>query len=150
MDGSRAAPDPFWERVDTSAGPEECWLWMGRRLPRGYGRLYHGGRHTYAHRVSWELAHGPIPTGLHVCHHCDTPPCVNPAHLFLGTAADNVADRDAKGRRRTVLTAARAQDIRERYALGGITQTALARHYGVSHVTISKLISGRIWRGVAP
>lgn len=64
----------------------------------GYGRIYKDGRNVTTHRASWELANGTIPAGLWVLHRCDNPPCVNPAHLFLGTNRDNIADRHAKGR----------------------------------------------------
>lgn len=83
-------------RVDESG----CWLWRatgGRR----YGSLFVDGRREQAHRVSWLLHRGKIPDGLHVLHKCDTPLCVNPDHLFLGTHADNMADMKAKGRARS-------------------------------------------------
>lgn len=73
-----------------------CWLWNGSSLERGYGRF----RGSLAHRVSWVLHNGPIPDGMHVCHRCDVTACVNPAHLFLGTALDNIRDMHAKGRDR--------------------------------------------------
>lgn len=69
-------------------------------MPRGYGVIYFNGRQTYTHRVSYELHVGPIPDGLFILHRCDVPACVNPDHLFVGSAADNVADMMAKGRHR--------------------------------------------------
>lgn len=89
--------DLFWHLVD-KRGPDDCWPWQGS-LYVGYGRIKDGQRgRVGAHRVSWELHHGPIPDGLWVLHRCDNPPCVNPAHLFLGTPGDNVRDMHAKGR----------------------------------------------------
>ena len=98
--------DRFWSHVnkdgpahpyDPTLGP--CWRWTASTNAKGYGRL--GDRHRRvvgAHRVGWELAHGPIPNGLSVLHSCDNPPCVRASHLFLGTAAENNADMVAKGR----------------------------------------------------
>ncbi len=81
--------------VDAESG---CWVWNAATDRKGYGRLKRGRHHVFAHRYAWEYAYGSIPDGLFVCHHCDNPPCVNVAHLFLGTNADNVLDMKRKGR----------------------------------------------------
>lgn len=77
-----------------------CWLWTAQLMPGPwqYGRFTYRGREMLAHRASWEIHRGPIPRRMHVCHRCDTPSCVNPDHLFLGTHQDNMRDRDNKGR----------------------------------------------------
>lgn len=90
----------FWDKVERNE--DGCWLWRASTDPRGYGKIVvhvdGEARLSGAHRVSWELANGPIPTGLCVLHRCDTPSCVRPDHLFLGTLADNTKDMYGKGR----------------------------------------------------
>lgn len=93
---TRPLMERFWEKVDMSG---DCWVWTGSCSPWGYGQIgVPPNQIARAHRVSWELHHGPIPHGLYVCHHCDNPRCVRPDHLFLGTPSDNTQDMLHKGR----------------------------------------------------
>lgn len=87
----------FWPKVERRE-PDECWPWKASVTGRGYGRFALSGKARHAHRVSYEIANGQAPGDLFVLHRCDNPPCVNPAHLFLGTNTDNVRDAVAKGR----------------------------------------------------
>lgn len=108
----------FWDSVDRSG---ECWIWKGSTNRLGYGWFWWNGKNQRAHRVAWELTHGPISDDLFVLHDCDTPECVNPAHLYLGTQADNMRDkvsRDRQTKGEQVSTAKLKEDdvleIRER------------------------------------
>lgn len=88
----------FWSKV-VIAGGDECWLWVGARGRRDYGLFWMNGRNRRAQQVAWELTNGkPFPEGMDGCHSCDNPPCVNPAHIWPGTASDNARDAFKKGR----------------------------------------------------
>ena len=105
VDDTRAGRTPievrFWAKVDVR-GDDDCWEWTGCRKPSGYGQLNlgKGKPRGAAYRLSYEWAKGPIPEGQVVMHSCDNPPCVNPAHLSVGTQRDNALDMVSKGRSR--------------------------------------------------
>ncbi len=147
----KAAPlaDRFWPKVDRR-GPDECWEWQAGKGEHGYGLIGLGRRgsgQAGAHRVSWALANGPIDASIHVCHRCDNPPCVNPAHLFLGTRSDNMQDMVAKGRYvgRSILTRAQADEIRAIHNAGGVTGADIARRFGVSPAAVYAIVKGKRW-----
>ena len=96
---ARPVGETFWESV-VRRGSDDCWEWSGPRNRQGYGtsRSLVAGIRAKAHRVAWMLSRGSIPDGIFVCHHCDNPPCCNPAHLFLGTHAENMRDMVQKDR----------------------------------------------------
>ena len=145
------------ERFTAKVKPDPntgCHLWTGAMNNRGYARFCAGGRLMGAHRFAYETFVGPIPDGMHVLHRCDTPRCVNPKHLFLGTDLDNARDRDAKGRHvplpgelhgRAKLTAEDVLAIRARAAAGEM-HAALGREYGVHQSNISKIVIRENWR----
>jgi hypothetical protein len=138
----------FWPRVDMSAGPYGCWPWTGGKKHDGYGILRIFGRHEGAHRASWILTNGPIDdASIFVCHRCDNPPCVNPAHLFLGTHLDNMRDMIRKGRRgcyEPKLTAEKAIAILEQTRAGRHDRD-IAADFGISYGLVSLIRIGARW-----
>lgn len=160
----------FWEKVDKSG---ECWLWTGA-TSREHGVLVgEDGKMVYAHRLSWELHNGPIPAGLCALHDCpggDNPRCVRPSHLWLGTKAQNAADRDkkcrtARGQRhgaytkpecrgrgarngRARLTESDVREIRRIAALfppRKVPITALSRRFGICTSSVRYVVDGKTW-----
>lgn len=141
----------FWRKVDKT---DSCWNWTGAKFLTGYGMVRLDGKNFGAHRLSYVMKHGSIPSGLIICHKCDNPSCVNPDHLFAGTYKDNAQDMIAKGRKsdsageangQAILTAIQAEEIRNRYAKGDMPQCELARKYNVSPALIGLITKGRIW-----
>jgi hypothetical protein len=150
----------FWSKVDRK-GPDECWEWTGFRMKFGHGRLRFSGKKMLAHRLAWELSNGSIPATQGgqqtcVCHRCDNPPCCNPAHLFLGSRADNNADRDNKGRQGAPrgessnfakLNSEQVLEIR-RMCDTGAKQRDIARIFGVHQGLISCIHLRKVWAHV--
>lgn len=160
----------FWAHVEKTDG---CWLWTGNTDSYGYGRINRGGsdgKHLSTHRVSWEMARGPIPEGLMVLHRCDVPACVRPDHLFTGDASANSHDMVFKGRSKTrarvhgdlvneklqrlgerhgmaKLTANDVRAIRAAYT-DGETQAAISRRFRVNQAHVSDIVHREVWKHV--
>lgn len=140
----------FWHHVDRR-GDDECWPWIGARCSKGYGSgraRIDGQLYSRGHRASWAVHYGP-PGAMHVLHRCDTPGCVNPRHLFLGTNADNMADRAQKlrgvrGTRvwRAKLTEASVREIRA----STDRPSVLMKRYGIGRTALYCLLAGKTWR----
>lgn len=139
--------------------PTECWPWTGGTNGNGYGCIYVDGRVVLAHRLAWELVHGPIlkGEGYHgtcVLHRCDTPACCNPAHLFLGTQLNNMQDKVAKDRQDkgekmswAKLTDEKATTVRRLHAVG-YSATDLGWLFSVTPSCILAVANQRNWRHV--
>lgn len=139
------------EKLDYYMEPEPnsgCWLWIGATNHFGYGLLTIMGESYRAHRLSWEVHNSPIPKGMFVCHKCDTPACINPDHLFLGTSKDNMLDASRKGR--TLIGEKNSQcKLTEEQAVNIFhdmrTASVIAKQYKISKNTVYKIKSGENW-----
>lgn len=133
-----------------------CWLWTAATRADGYGQIgmQNPKRTELAHRMMWELRNGPIPTGILVLHKCDVRCCVNPDHLFLGTIADNNADRDSKGRtgwgernRHARLTPEDVRGLRISYSLGASPST-IAADLGITPKAVWAIAHRKRWKHI--
>ena len=152
-------PDVLWEKVEIKQ-PHECWPWKGYKNEEGYGRTWINDNGYYAHRVIFNLVYPNViqlsaPKSTHesgfLLHTCDNPSCCNPAHLFVGTHADNMADKVSKGRSpnfsgdngpRCKLTMEQANEMREKRK-NGISAIQLAKDYGISLSSTKTLLAGK-------
>lgn len=144
--------------TDRSGGPDACWEWM--RCRTRYGFVMWEGKTYLTHRAAWMVEHGEIPKGMNVCHSCDNPACINPAHLWLGTQSQNIRDCVAKGRY-VVNTAPRLGEqnnwakvtedqvceMRARFRQGE-QKKVIAKDFGMSPTNAGDIIRGITWKHV--
>jgi transposase len=159
MNISSDAEQRLWAKTDKT---KECWIWLGHKDRDGYGNIRIGGRKAMrTHRLSFFLATKIDPIGMLVCHHCDNPSCINPDHLYLGTALENNRDKInrhrenwAKGERvhNAKLTRDQVLSIFKEYKAGGVRQQDLAKKHNVSQSEIYTVLNGITWGhlGISP
>jgi hypothetical protein len=152
--------DGLWNKI-AKAGPDECWVWTGavssgRDGKPGYGHLTVKRKNCRAHRLVWASTHGKIPEGLSVCHKCDNTLCCNPAHLFLGTHAENMKDKSLKLRVKAMpgstnpIAKLSETDIPRIHKLRqqGYGYREIAEQYAVSTGLVSAILGSRAWKHV--
>ena len=134
-----------------------CWLWTGSITKDGYGRMSRAGQRqkALAHRVAYEVFVGDIPMGLCVLHHCDTPSCVNPDHLYCGSQIQNIADRVARGRSmcgerqyRAKLDPEKIREIRAIASEKTLTRNEIGARFGVTGPNVSDIVNRHTWKHV--
>lgn len=140
----------YYQQLFAETGP--CLIWTGSITPKGYGKVWRDGQWGYVHRLVWEAAHGPIPQGLLVKHHCDQPACYRLDHLVLGTYAGNAREGIQRGQSvygqrvpSSKLTDAQVREILDSTESGA----AVARRFGVSRSTVCHIRTGKAWRHVS-
>lgn len=130
-----------------------CHEWRGATMSNGYGVVGRSdGSNVGAHRASFEVHIGPIPPRMLACHRCDNPPCINPAHLFLGSHKNNSQDMVIKGRHgrsSARLSDSQASEVRALHALGNVTHLQLAEKFGISRSKITNIVNRKSYRHVA-
>lgn len=148
--------DRFWSKVNKD--DSDCWNWNAYYDKDGYGQIKINGKNMGAHRVAFEIYHNQkIKEGMFILHSCDNRKCVNPAHLREGTQQENINDKVERGRCRngnlkgeahgsSKLTQQQVNEIRERYAVGNISQKELGEEYGVKQTTICDIIRFKLWK----
>lgn len=155
----RASLERRMDKKVMKLGPDDCWPWTGAVNQKGYGCINAGRSLSFkAHRVAYALANGPIGDTIHVCHSCDSPPCCNPGHHFLGTPADNMRDCVRKGRAspppvhagETHHNARFDAETARRIAADTRPARIVAGDYGISDKTVYRLRWGQTWKGLVP
>lgn len=151
----RLPKERFEKYIDRSG---DCHIWIGCKHSKGYGSFQlgyeHNNKKAYAHRFAYELYIGKIPKGLLILHKCDNPSCVNPAHLFTGTNADNSKDmvsknRQAKGSKIASSKLKESIVIKIKSMLEkGITHKIIAEKFKVSRDTVTKINTGKTWKHI--
>lgn len=150
----RNTPEDVWKYIDKKSDLE-CWNWTLGIDDWGYGIFHINNKAYKSHRFVYELTWGEIPKDMKVCHLCDNTRCCNPKHLFVGTDADNMKDRNSKGRQvkgekvhTHKLKSSQVKEIRKLFISGKYIQADLVKKYNMSSSTISRIITGKIWRGI--
>jgi hypothetical protein len=161
----RTLQDRLFDRIKIVG---DCWVWQGAKTKQGYGRLSYRAKYSqpvYAHRAMYEDVHGPVPADMEVCHSCDNPACINPAHLWVGTHKENIQDAIRKGRHyfrkgrppggphgsashRAVLTVDQVREIRKLRG-AGLRPIEIAQRLDQPYQRVYAVISGQSWKHVA-